>query len=161
MVAHVGAATGSNCWSNGGGGGGFPTAATETFVMAAGFIFPAPSMANLNYLRDENNFSCFEAKRARNEPHLPVRGTRRNKARRGDGGAMFMVPKHLPQSRIGRDVDGRGRRAVGEGHFCVDLFDARAHEPTNQILQRRMAGERSPSAARRTLFRSRCPQLKK
>ena len=76
---------------------------------------------------------------------------------------MFVVPKHLPQSRIGRDVDGRGRRAVGEVYFCVDFFSARAHEPTNQILQRRMAagGERSPSAARRTLFRSRCPQLMK
>ena len=58
MVAHVGAATGSNCWSNGGGGGVFfSTAATETFAMAAGFNFPAPSTANLNYLRDENNFS--------------------------------------------------------------------------------------------------------
>ena len=75
---------------------------------------------------------------------------------------MFVVPKHLPQSRIGRDADRRGRRAVGEvNYFCVDLFDARAHEPTNQILQRRMAGERSPSAARRTLFRNRCPQLRK
>ena len=62
MVAHVGAATGSNCWSNGGGGGCVvSTAATETFAMAAGFNFPAPSTANLNYLRDENNFQLFRS----------------------------------------------------------------------------------------------------
>ena len=73
-----------------------------------------------------------------------------------------MVPRHLPQSRIGRDVDRRGRRAAGEVYFFVLICLMRGLTSQRiKFCSAEWRGERNPSAARRTLFRNCCPQPRK
>ena len=144
------------------GGCGFSTAATETFAMAAGFNFPAPSAANLNYLRDENNFQLFRSQARQERAPFTRAGHATTQSPQGGRGGDVCGAKtpptksHRPRRRQTRQACRR--RGVFSVLICLmcGLTSQRI-----KFCSAEWRGERSPSAARRTLFRSRCPQLKK
>ena len=69
---------------------------------------------NLIYhLRDESISNCFEVLRASNDPHFLCGARADANARRMMGGRRLWRQNTSSQSRIGRGVNGPGRRAVG------------------------------------------------
>ena len=99
----------------------FSTAATETFAMAAGFNFPAPSTANPDCLRDGNNFSVVWKRRApRTSPIYPCGARDDAKPAGGRGGDVYGAKKKTPPTKSHRPRRRQTRQACRRrGVFSV------------------------------------------